>query len=316
MSERHHKYIFGPVPSRRLGRSLGVDLVPHKVCSYNCIYCQVGPTTKCTLTRDEYVPTAEVLAELAQVLAAGCDCDYVTLSGSGEPTLHRDVGRIIAAIRDLTDVPVAVLTNGSLLYDPGVRQDLMRADLVVPSLDAADPETFEKINRPCPDLSFETMVAGLEAFSAEYGGSIRLEVLLAAGINDSDEHVARLKAIIDRIDPDRIDLNTVTRPPAEDYALPVAREGLEHIRDMLGPKAEIIARFRSETDAPTSVTAEQILDVLRRRPCTLEDLIAGLNCQRWEAAELLGQLTRTKAVGLRQQAGKVYYQVAGGGSEG
>ncbi len=239
MSEKHHhhKHLFGPVPSRRLGRSLGVDLVPHKVCSYDCIYCQVGPTTQRTLARKEYAPTDEVLAELAEVFQAGCDCDYVTLSGSGEPTLHRDVGRIIAGIKDLTDTPVAVLTNGSLLYDPQVRKDLLRADLVIPSLDAADPETFRRINRPCVGLAFETMVEGLVAFRAEYAGKIHLEVLVSAGINDSDEHIAGLKAIIGRIDPDRIDLNTVTRPPVDDYALPVPREELEHIRQMLGPEA-------------------------------------------------------------------------------
>ena len=311
MTDKHHKHIFGPVPSRRLGRSLGVDLVPFKVCSYDCIYCQVGGTTRCTLLRDEYVPTDEVLAELAQVFQAGCECDYVTLSGSGEPTLHRDVGRIIAGIKELTDVPVAVLTNGSLLYDPQVRRDLMEADLVIPSLDAADPETFQTINRPCKELSFETMVAGLEAFRREYPGRIHLEVLLAAGINDSDEHTAAHKAIIDRIDPDRIDLNTVTRPPTEEYALPVPRDRMEHIREVLGPKAEIIAHFQSETDSPSSVTAEQILDVLRRRPCTLEDLIGGLGCQRWEAAELLEELEKKGAVKANQRAGKVYYQVVG-----
>ena len=311
MTDKHHKHIFGPVPSRRLGRSLGVDLVPFKVCSYDCIYCQVGGTTQCTLTRDEYVPTDEVLAELAQVFQAGCECDYVTLSGSGEPTLHRDVGRIIAGIKELTDVPVAVLTNGSLLYDPQVRRDLMEADLVIPSLDAADPETFQTINRPCKELSFETMVAGLVAFRREYPGRIHLEVLLAAGINDSDEHTAKLKALIDRIDPDRIDLNTVTRPPTEEYALPVPRDRMEHIREVLGPKAEIIAHFQSETDSPSSVTAEQILDVLRRRPCTLEDLIGGLGCQRWEAAELLEELEKKGAVKANQRAGKVYYQVVG-----
>jgi len=168
MTDKHHKLIFGPVPSRRLGRSLGVDLVPYKVCSYDCIYCQVGKTTRKTATRDEYVPTDEVLAELAQVFEAGCECDYVTLSGSGEPTLHRDVGRIIARIKELTDTPVAVLTNGSLLSDPQVRKDLMQADLVVPSLDAADPETFEAINRPCAGLDFDAMVEGLAAFRREY----------------------------------------------------------------------------------------------------------------------------------------------------
>jgi len=309
MTDKHHKHIFGPVPSRRLGRSLGVDLVPYKVCSYDCIYCQVGKTTRKTATRDEYVPTDEVLAELAQVFEAGCECDYVTLSGSGEPTLHRDVGRIVARIKELTDTPVAVLTNGSLLSDPQVRKDLMQADLVVPSLDAADPETFEAINRPCAGLDFDAMVEGLAAFRREYPGRIHLEVFLAAGVNDSNEHVAALKKIIDRIKPDRIDLNTVTRPPAEEFALPLSNDRMEHIRAVLGPKAEIIARFQTESDSPTDVTAEQILDLLRRRPCTIEDITGGLNCRRWEAAELIEELEKRGAVKVNQRAGKVYYQI-------
>ena len=190
---KKRKYVYGPVPSRRLGRSLGVDLVPFKTCPFDCVYCQLGRTTRHTARRDDYVDADEVLAELREVLAGGVQADYVTLSGSGEPTLHRQLGRIIAGIKDLTSIPLAVLTNAALLSDPEVRRALLRADLIVPSLDAGEAETFARVNRPCPEVTFESVVAGLEALRREYHGTIRLEVLLVEGLNDGDGQIAALK---------------------------------------------------------------------------------------------------------------------------
>ena len=309
MNARRYKHLFGPVPSRRLGRSLGVDLVPYKVCTYDCIYCQLGRTTTRTTCRAQYVPTEEVLAELHEALTEPDLCDYVTLSGSGEPTLHRDAGRVIAAIKAMSGIPVAVLTNGSLLHEPEVRRALLPADLVAPSLDAGDAETFRRINRPCPEISFERMVDGLKAFRREYTGQLHLEVLFCAGINDGDEQVGKIRAIIDEVNPDRIDVNTVTRPPAEAEAKAVPPERLAHICLLLGAKAHPIAGGPEDADRAGPITAADLLALLRRRPCTLEDLAAGLRCHRWEAAKLLERLCREGKAHTRQQGEKVYYFV-------
>ena len=225
--------MFGPVPSRRLGRSLGVDLVPFKTCPFDCVYCQLGGTTTKTAKTDVYVPTEEVLAEVAAKLAGKPDCDYITISGSGEPTLHRDLGRIIAAIKAMTDVPVAVLTNGALLNNPDVRRALAQADLVMPSLDAGDAKTFQRINRPCPAVTFQSVLEGLKAFRREYSGSLCLEVFLVADVNASESQVRKIKAILDQVRPDRVDVNTVTRPPAHEDARPVDPETLSQANEIL-----------------------------------------------------------------------------------
>ena len=257
MSEITYKHLFGPVPSRRLGRSLGIDLVPLKTCSYNCLYCQLGPSAT-TLERKEYVPVAEVLGELAKWLKAGEKCDYLTFSGSGEPTLHSGIGKIITGIKGLTrgvvadhrarhcaqgaqpGIPLAVITNGSLLYRAEVRDELMTADIVLPSLDAADEEAFLKLNRPAENISFEAMLDGLRQFSLDYRGDLWLEVFLLAGVNDSDEHIEKLAALLGTISHDKVQLNTVSRPPGEKVE-GVSVKRLEQIRERLGEKAELVA---------------------------------------------------------------------------
>ena len=183
MSTRTSRHVYGPVPSRRLGRSLGVDLVPFKTCSYDCIYCQLGRTTNKTTERKEYVPVDDVLEELAEKLRSEPGPDYVGLAGSGEPTLHARIGDLIAGIKRLTSVPVAVLTNGSMLWRSDVRAGIAEADLVMPSLDAGTPRRFERVNRPHRDISFEKMVDGLVTFCAVFRGKVWLEVFVLAGIN-------------------------------------------------------------------------------------------------------------------------------------
>ena len=147
MPKKKYRYLFGPVPSRRLGRSLGVDIIPLKTCSQNCIYCQLGKDAPQTLQRKEYIPIESVLAELKIKIAEGLEADFITISGSGEPTLHSQLGELIDGIRKLTDIPVAVITNSTLLSDRGVRRDCCKADVVLPSLDAGDPETFQKVKQ-------------------------------------------------------------------------------------------------------------------------------------------------------------------------
>ncbi|MDI6711386.1 MAG: radical SAM protein [Bacillota bacterium] len=302
------RHVFGPVPSRRLGRSLGIDPVPFKTCTYDCIYCQLGRTTHKTLERREFFPVKMILDETRRKLDAGPKPDYITLSGSGEPTLHSGTGDIIAGIKQMTSTPVAVLTNGSLLWLPEVRHALLQADLVMPSLDAGDAQLFAFVNRPDPGLSFQQMVEGLVSFRDEYKGAIWLEVLLLAGVTALEAEVLKLARLIDRIKPDKVLLNTVVRPPAEDFALTVPREKLSRLAGHLGGCVEVIAPYR---DAPGEsnfdARRDDVLALLRRRPCTIEDLAAGLGMHRNEVAKYVQELLDTGTIRFLVQSGSTYY---------
>lgn len=311
MNERQRKYIFGPVPSRRLGLSLGVDAVPRKVCTLDCVYCQVGRTTDKRTERGDFVPVDKVLAELAEALRDGPRPDYVTISGSGEPTLNVRLGEIIDRIRGATDIPVAILTNGTLLEDPDVRRDCARADLVVPSLDAGDEETFQRINRPAAGLTLGGLVEGLAAFRREFTGQLWLEVFLVAGVNDDDASVGRMRPLIERIHPDRVQLNTATRPTAEAEVAAVPPERLAAIAAQLGPRAEVVASFRvHETPAAARADADQVLAMIRRRPVTAEDIAAGLAAHPNEVAKVLGHLMESGRVVRTDRDGQAYYEAA------
>jgi len=208
-----YKYLFGPVPSRRLGMSLGVDLVPHKVCSLNCIYCECGATTKLTTERAEYVPYNEVIQELKRFLSDKPALDYITFSGSGEPTLNSRIGDILKFIKqNYPGIPIAVLTNGTLLNDKQVRGEILGADLVLPSLDVASDLSFRKINRPVHSLNIKDYIEGLIEFRKEYKGKIWLEVLIIPGYNNSKEDLKLLKEAFNKIKPNSIQLNTLDRP--------------------------------------------------------------------------------------------------------
>ena len=303
-------YVFGPVPSRRLGRSLGVDLVPFKTCSYDCVYCQLGRTTCKTVERREWAPLEEALDQLRQKLPT--KPDYVTLSGSGEPALHSRTGEAIRSIKNMTDVPVAVLTNGSLLGDPQVREELLPADLVIPSLDAGDEQIFRHVNRPHADLSFEEMVDGLVEFGRAFGGDYWLEVLLLGGITTVTSQAERLAEIVERIDPDRVQLNTVTRPPAERYALPVPREQMERLAKLFGSRAEVIADF-SGTSGQDDFAARRsdVLDLLSRRPCTIGDIANGLSLHQNEVIKYIEELYTKGTIVIDEGARPdPYYRVA------
>jgi len=299
-------HIFGPVPSRRLGRSLGVDLVPFKTCSYDCIYCQLGRTTCKTTERKEWAPLEPVLVELKDKLATRPD--YITLSGSGEPTLFSRVGELIARIKDMTDIPLAVLTNGSLLWRQDVRDQLMQADLVIPSLDAGDEATFQAVNRPHEDITFESVLPGLVAFREEFRGQYWLEVMLLAGHTAMEASVKALAECARRIRPDRIQLNTVTRPPCEDFARGVRSDRLAELAKMFDPPAELIADFHGMCE-PGEFAAGQreILEMLARRPCSIEDIAAGLGMHRNEVVKYVKDLADRGLAELSLAGGTVYY---------
>ncbi len=265
-----YKYLFGPVPSRRLGMSLGVDLVPHKVCSLDCVYCECGATTKLTLTRKEYILYDKVVSELTHYFSNNPDPDYITFSGSGEPTLNSRIGDVLKFIKlKKPNIPVAVLTNGSLLFQPEVRKELLLADLVMPSLDAAASKTFKKINRPENKLIISDYIQGLTEFSQEFKGKIWLETLIIPGYNDKKEDLILLKDALIKIKPDRIQLNTLDRPGAITDIQAATHGALNQIVKFLKPlKAEIIAssQQRKKVDSYRKDIESTILETIFRRP--------------------------------------------------
>ena len=227
-----YKHLFGPVPSRRLGMSLGIDLIPKKVCSLNCVYCEVGETTKLTLDRMEYVTFEKVIAELKQFMSSNPKIDYITFSGSGEPTLNNRIGDVLNFIKkEYPKIKTAVLTNGSLFYDKNLRKELLDADVILPSLDAASQYVFKKIDRPNIELNIETYIQGLVDLRKEYRGKIWLEILLLKGYNDSKKELKLLKEAILKIQPDSIQLNTLDRPGTVHDLIPLTKKEMQGIID-------------------------------------------------------------------------------------
>jgi len=309
MLSENFKHVFGPVPSRRLGRSLGVDVVPFKICSYDCIYCQLGRTTCKTVERKEWVSMDAVLNELKQKLTSRPD--YITLSGSGEPTLHSRLGEIIEHIQAMSDVPVAVLTNGSLLWQKEVREEVSLADVVMPSLDAGDELLFQAVNRPHPEVTFEKLVSGLEQFRREFTGQYWLEVLLLAGHTAPRAHVQKIAEWVRRIQPDRVQLNTAIRPPAVEFAVPVSQARLTELARLFSPKAEVIAEYRRQGKPVTTDANQQaILELLRRRPCTEADVAGGLAMRPIEVAKHLADLEKRGKVLTERHGLEQFYRAA------
>jgi len=302
-------YVFGPVPSRRLGRSLGLDLVPFKTCTYDCVYCQLGRTTHKTVERREWVPLDDVIEELRGALSSRPD--YITLSGSGEPTLYSRLDELIERIHALTDVPIAVLTNGSLLWDPEVRAQIAAADLVVPSLDAGDESLFRTVNRPHPSISFAQMLAGLVAFREEYRGAIWLEVFILGGYTAIPAEARRIAEHARTVRPDRVQLNTVTRPPAEEFAVAVDRARMDEIATYFDPPAEVVADYRGVHALPEfGATRAAVLELLARRPCSLEDIVEGLGAHRNEILKYVEELDGEGLLEKRRVDGRLYFSAA------
>jgi wyosine [tRNA(Phe)-imidazoG37] synthetase (radical SAM superfamily) len=304
------RYVFGPVPSRRLGRSLGVDLVPLKTCSYDCLYCQVGRTTCKTAVPDVFHPVEDVLRELEESLSSHSP-DVITFSGSGEPTLHAGIQRVISGIRSKTETRVVVLTNGSLLSLPEVRDRLLAADLVMPTLCTVKEKTFQRIHRPEPSLRLGPIIEGMERFREEFQGQMDLEIVLLRGINDDDEEIAGLARAVDRIRPDRVQLNTVVRPPSDPDAVALDRERLEDIRGVLGERAEVIAFVPLDREAgDTAAAAEVICGMAERRPVRIRDVADALSLDPREAEKLVHALMAEGRLRVRTYEGEHYYVAA------
>jgi len=302
------KRIYGPVPSRRLGLSLGLDIVPFKTCTLSCVYCQLGRTTRLTALRKRYVAAGEVLKELRGFLAKGGKADYITFSGSGEPTLNSSLGDMIAGIRKMTSVPVCVITNGTLLYDKKVRKDLSRADLVIPSLDAVSPRVFRKVNRPAPALRIEKIMKGLVKFSRIFRGKIWLEIMLVKGVNDTPSEIKKLKEAVRMIRPDKIHINTPVRPPAALSAKPPSGKRLREIVRILGRECEVICeRHIKKKRLCMDANARAILSIMRRRPVTVRDIVSSLGIDEGSVVKELLILVKLKKIKAQKRNRRTYY---------
>jgi len=289
-------HLFGPVPSRRLGLSLGVDLVPPKTCTFDCLYCEVGRTTHLTRRRQPH-RVREIIRELEDYLAnPPTRLDYVTMAGSGEPTLNLGIREIIAAVKSLTDTPVAVLTNGSLFYLPEVRADVAAADVILPSLDAGREETFRRINRPHPALSLDLVVSGLKALRREYTGQIWLEIMVLKDLNDTEEELTALKALLRELAPDKLQLNTAVRPVADSAAQPLSQGEMEAVARFLGEGTEVVAASRQISPERLAIKDRDVLDMLARRPMTAGDLAQALGMSLAQVRERLGRLLKSGLV--------------------
>jgi wyosine [tRNA(Phe)-imidazoG37] synthetase (radical SAM superfamily) len=307
------RFVYGPVASRRLGLSLGVDIIPFKTCTLDCVYCQLGRTGRATVRRRSFFPPRDILAQIKGALDTGQRIDVITFSGSGEPTLNRDLGLLIRSIKAMTRIPVAVLTNGTLLGRADVRRDLAAADIVVPSLDAVPARLFRKVNRPHPALDNRRILDGLVRFRDAFRGELRLEIMLVKGVNDSPAAVEALRKAAARIRPDRIELNTVVRPPAELGVRPLSAAALARIRARLGPKAEVVAAYTGQRQAPAAGDLDRaLLATVARRPQTAADVAGALGRHRDEVLKALSRLLARGRVRRRLHDGKTYFSAVRG----
>ncbi len=300
--------VFGPVPSRRLGFSLGVDPIPRKYCNYDCIYCQVGKTADKETERRSFFDPHQIVAEVLKELTGPKQVDVITFSGSGEPTLNRDLGWMIRELKRKVRTPVAVITNGSLLAIEEVKQDLEQADIVLPSLDAVSEALFEQINRPHPSISLASVIKGLRSFCAVYRGRIWLEILFVRGVNDTAEELQRFKAELNSMALEKIQLNTVTRPSHETAAQPLEAAELARIGRVLDPRCEVIRGFDKRSEAlGIDDWVAGLMDILERRSLTIDDIVSLTGIGPDDAKERIQLLEEQGRVQAVEQGGRLFY---------
>ena len=286
------QFVFGPVPSRRLGQSLGIDPLPAKTCNWNCVYCQLGRTTHMVQGREraEYFPREDILEEVRAVLTKHQpgEIDWVTFVGSGEPTLYSELGWLIRQVKACGEIPVAVITNGSLLYLSDVRADLMAADAVLPSLDAGDEDLYRQINRALPELSFERLLNGLVAFRKSFSGALWVEVMLIKGLNDTEQALSQLADALRAIGPDQVHINLPTRPPAEPWVMPPDQDGIARAARILGEVALVVQPVAGKFDLGNGQDLEEaVLQILTRHPMNEAQLREALSNYRVESQDAI-----------------------------
>ena len=307
-------YVFGPVPSRRLGQSLGIDPIPLKTCNWNCVYCQLGRSKPLVNKRREYFPREEILAEVEQTLASHVpgDIDWVTFVGSGETTLHASLGWLIQQVKLLTCLPVAVITNGSLFYQPKVRLELSTANAVLPSLDAGNASLYRKLNRPYPRLSFERLIDGLIAFRKEYHGKLWVEVMLVRGLNDTEIALSEIAAALKRIQPDEVHILQPTRPPAEIWVQPSDEEGLLRARAILGDIARVIHPASGSFDLGSAESlVDAIVGIITRHPMREEEMVEALeHFSPGQVTEILAELVKSGRAQVVERHGMHFWSAS------
>jgi wyosine [tRNA(Phe)-imidazoG37] synthetase (radical SAM superfamily) len=302
------KYLFGPVPSRRFGLSLGVDLTPYKTCSLDCVFCQLGRTNQKTITRKEYVPIDDVLNELREWMKTGERADYITLAGSGEPTLHSLFGEVLQFVKSNSTIPTVLLTNATTLSSPEVRDAACLADIVKVSLSAWHQPSYAWVNRPLKPLQFDALVEGQKAFRTQFKGALWMEVFLVSGMNTAPKDVKKIAALAKEIRPDRIHLNTAVRPPSEVFALPATKRQLTSLSRLFHPTAEVIANFKTKKGGRIGANREMILSMLRRRPCTADQIAAAFGMHLNEVSKYLGNLLKSDQIRTESKNTNIYYR--------
>jgi len=308
------KYVFGPVPSRRLGQSLGIDPVPLKTCNWNCVYCQLGRSIPLTNERREFFPREEIIVEVEQALAshASGDIDWVTFIGSGETTLHTGIGWLIRQVKALTSIPVAVITNGSLLYLPEMRLELSPADAVLPTLDAGNARLYRKINRSHPEVSYKRLIEGLVAFRKEYRGKLWIEVMLVQGLNDTGTALIEIAAALKRIQPDEVHILQPTRPPVETWVQPPDEEGLLRARAFLGGIAKVIHPASGSFDISGSASlVDAVVGIITRHPMREDELEQTLNhLLPGQVSQVLAELAASQRAQVVERYGVRFWSAA------
>lgn len=305
-----YKYIFGPVPSRRLGLSLGVDLVPHKTCTLDCVYCECGKTTHLTVKRKEFTPTKQIISELALFLKDSPPLDSITFSGSGEPTLHEGIGEIIDYIKNHhPQYNVALLTNSTLFHQAQTRNDVMGTDIIIASFDAAQINSFNEINRPHPDIALENIIEGLSILKKEFKGQLWLEIFIVPGINDIKPELDRLKSIIDTIGHDGIQINSLDRPGTESWVEPLEKAKIKEIAGFFNKAESVLYREPNTSAAETSGSLiMRILSTVRRRPCTVGDLSDMLGIEPLKVKDEIGRLIKDRKLEEKVMQRGVFYK--------
>ncbi|MFX0028667.1 MAG: radical SAM protein [Candidatus Hermodarchaeota archaeon] len=299
------KFVYGPVPSRRLGRSIGIDPIPTKTCNYQCIYCQLGKTTNFTNIRKNFLPLNQIVAEMKDAIKQNEGrYDYITFVGSGEPTLYKDLKKLIIKAKEFSNKPVCVITNGSLMYDKQVRDALMLTDVVLPSLDAGDEKSFHKINRPHPSIRYNTVIQGLIEFNKIYTGKFLLEIMIVKGVNDSKLELLKIKEKIDLIIPNRIDINVPIRPPTEKWVKIPDKSTISILNEIFKEYNNINFPEIGKFDYYSSDFENELLSIIKRHPMRKRQILESFSSKKLDKNQILERL---KQLEQQKRIEKVIY---------